>query len=214
MPDPKDFKIRFPSVEVFAIRSGGAFGARELPLTPLEKKKAKDVFGASVDLDVVRIVITPFVNAPTTLGNYIRTAVGSMPDSTLIHELTHIWQFQNKGTAYISDSSLHQIMATLSSGDRNAAYNVTIVPGKSFHDYQAEHQAMIVETYFADANARNNLDYQRMIEEVRKSRPLAASVRMKLILEEAAFGADAFTQRLLPPKEIGDAGVPLLRIEF
>jgi len=209
-------RVRFPTVEVFSGRSGGALSTHERPLLSTEKELARSVFGTAIDYDAVRVVTTPFVNAPTTLGNYIRIGSAGMPDWVLIHELAHIWQFQNKGMSYISDSLHHQTEAWVTSGfrSRSGAYRVTIESGKSIHDYTAEQQAVIIETFFADRTKRKDPEYLRLIKEVRKLRPLAQNVRLQLSLEEAAFGADIFTRRMLPPKECGDAGVPLLRIEF
>ena len=207
-------KIRFPTVEVFGIRSGNFLSTTERKLVPPERQLALSIFGQSIDLDAVRVVMSPIVNAPTTLGNYIRIGQSGLPDWVLIHELTHIWQFQNKGSAYISDSAWHQTKAWITSGSRNAAYSPSIIPGKSIHEYTAEHQAVIVEGYFLTRSGGQTpgADVQRMIDEVRSCRPLAANVRMSLSLDEAAFGADAYTRTLIP-KGCCD-GVPLLRIEF
>jgi hypothetical protein len=212
----KSPRIRFPTVEVFSTLQGDIGATHERPLLPQEKQLARGIFGQSIDLDAVRIVTTPVVNAPTTLGNCIRVGGSGMPDWVLIHELAHVWQFQNKGTSYISDSAWHQTAAWVSSGlkSRAAAYQVTIQPGKSIHDYTAEQQATIIEQYFVVRGIRSNPEYQRMIKEVRASRPLPQNVRLQLALEEAAFGASAATRRLMPPQECGNAGVPLLRIEF
>lgn len=209
-------RIRFPTVEVFSALHGNVGATHERPLLPQEKQLARGVFAQAVDLDAVRIVTTPVANAPTTLGNYIRVGSSGMPDGVLIHELAHVWQFQNKGTSYISDSAWHQTAAWVSSGlkSRAAAYQVTIQPGKSIHDYTAEQQATIIEQYFVVRAKRNDPEYQRMIKEVQASRPLPQNVRLHLAIEEAAFGADAMTRRLMPPQECGNAGVPLLRIEF
>src|SRR5262245_21940539 len=144
-------RLRLPTLEVFSALNGGAFASAGQGLTRVERDEATGVFGESIDLDAVRIVFTHIIAAPTTLGNNIRVP----PDyvltlQTLIHELTHIWQYQTKGTAYISDSLLHQAVAAIGSGDRNAAYTYRVEPGKSIHAYTAEQQAMIVEDYYSN----------------------------------------------------------------
>jgi len=206
--------VRFPTLEIFSALSGGALATRGTPLTSRETAIASSIFGSSIDLSAVRIVQTHVANAPTTLGNYIRVPPGySMPDRILIHELAHIWQFQTRGTRYISDSVWHQTTAWLTRGGRGAAYNYTIVPGQSIDSYPAEHQASIVEDYFAYPHLRTDPEYQRLIAEVRAARPISLALR----LEEAAgiLGRPEIpspTGEL--PRAEGGGGVPLIRVEF
>lgn len=217
-PSGSRVRVRFPTLEIFASESGGMLSVNATPLTPAEQRLAQDVFERSLDLSPIRIVQARVAAAPTTLGNNIRTN-GPMSNGTLIHELTHIWQYQNLGTSYISDSAFHQVAGMISAGSRNAAYTVRIVPGQRFTDYQAEHQAMIVEQWFTYPQLRTDLEYSRLIGQVRAARPLPQQVRRTLTLEEAAYGPGMSTQRLLPPggREFelrGEPTVPLLRIEF
>lgn len=211
-------RLRLPTLEIFASESGGAFSLSARLLTGREKRLACEVFERSIDLESVRVVRSPIAAAPTTLGNNIRTR-GFMSDAILIHELTHIWQYQNMGTRYISDSLWHQTAAMVSSGSRNSAYNVRIIPNKHFREYTAEHQAVIVERWFRYTALRGNSDYQRLIGEVRSAQPLPQHVRRRLILEEAAYGAGMGQRRLLGPStrefELRSVpGIPLIRIEF
>lgn len=207
-------RVRFPTLEIFAATAGGALATRGTPLTSRETTTASSVFGNSINLSAVRIVETRIANAPTTLGNYIRVPPGySMPDRILIHELAHVWQFQTRGTRYISDSVWHQTTAWLTRGGRGAAYDYTIVTGQSIDRYPAEHQACIIEDYFAYPHLRTDPEYQRLIAEVRAARPIALSVR----LEEAAgiLGRPEIPSPTgeLPGAE-GGGIVPQIRIEF
>jgi hypothetical protein len=211
-PARQKIHIRLPTIEIFAFRGAAAFTIFNSPLTPAEKDLAREIFGESIDLEAVRILVSPIVNAPTTLGNCIRAGTSAIPKSTLIHELTHIWQFQTKGISYISDSLLHQTAAWLSTGSRNAAYNPEIVSGKSIHNYTAEEQAVIVENYFANVVNRGSEEYQRMIDEVRSSRPLPEYVGRRIILEESAFGPSMSSSHLFEVRAAPE--VPLIRIEF
>ena len=210
-------RLRLPTLETFSALSGGSFASQGRGLTGDEQNDAVSVFGSSINLDAVRIVETPIVNAPTTLGNYIRVSPGErIPRHVLIHELAHIWQFQTKGTAYISDSLWHQAVATIATGSRSAAYQVNIVPGQSIHDYTAEQQAVIIENYFVDSAKRSDPEYQKMIGEVRRARPIPQS----LILEEAALGPAMGSERLRsniigePEPFVGGGNIPLIRVEF
>ena len=200
-------RLRLPTLEVWAHQSGAAFSHSGRALTEAERRIARFVFEQSIDLEPVRIVQSPIASAPTTLGNNIRIQ-DPMCNRTLVHELTHIWQYQNMGTGYISNSVCHQVAATFSSGSRNAAYNPAVVAG----------QAVIVERWYAVASYRADANYQTLVDEVRRARPLAENVRRTLFLEEAAFGPGMNQQRLFPPESqsyfLRGPNVPLLRIEF
>lgn len=215
-------EVRFPTLEVAALRSQGAFALGGSPLTSSEISAARSVFGNSINLAAVRIVYTPVISAPTTLGNTIRVPPSyAMPLHVLIHELTHIWQYQTKGSAYISDSAFHQTAATITSLvttgriDRSGAYGYDIVPGQSLHNYTAEQQALIVENYYAYPTLRADPEYQHLIAEVRAASPIVAP---QSFFEEMAAGLPP-RQFALPPSPRGaatheDGFVPQLELRF
>src|SRR5262245_42824241 len=122
--DPEDsnsskVRVRFPTLELFSALHGNALSLGGRPLGKAEREDATFVFRASIDLDKVRVVHAIVANAPTTLGNFIRIQMnGSIDRRTLIHELTHVWQYQTKGTQYIYDSLLHQVRASISTALR------------------------------------------------------------------------------------------------
>lgn len=215
--------LRLPTLEIYSQLSGGAFSTSSRALTSRERDIATLVFQESLDLDVVQILQSPVVSAPTTLGNNIR-AQGAMSDGTLVHELTHIWQYQNLGSGYISDSLWHQAAAAITTGSRDGAYNARVEAGRRFTDYSAEHQATIVERWATSDTYRNDPNYQALIDEVRRARPLQADVRRRLFLEEAAYGPSMAPRlQALPPLGgtsgsgdffLGGAGVPQIRLEF
>ena len=210
-------RLRLPTLELFSALHGGALSLGGRSLGRDERADAEFVFGNSINLDRVRIVQAVVANAPTTLGNYIRIPMdGSISRSVLIHELTHIWQYQTRGTRYISDSVCHQVGAAISTGSRSGAYGVTEVDlrARSIDDLPAETQAMIVQTFFQVSDARANPDYQRFIRQVRQARPLPENI----ILEEAAFGPGGGRRDLFDvpgrPGEPAPGTVPIIRLEF
>lgn len=172
-------QVRFPVLEQTFVQLGGAFARRGRPLTPHELEIVRPIFGSSINFDAVRVVKGYFANAPTTLGNHVRISLDSkFDDSTLVHELTHVWQYQTHGTGYISNSMCAQIAGAIGSGSRNAAYEIhpsQLHALASFAELSAERQARTVEHYFvstllkssdAKDQARARHDYWYLIDEM------------------------------------------------
>ena len=211
--------VRVPTLELWALRNQEFLSFSGSPLLPDERSTAESVFGSSLDYDAIRIVHSPVIAAPTTFGNTIRVPPAyAIPDHVLIHELTHVWQYQTMGSGYISDSALHQAAAAVGSLfrrgtlDRSGAYRYTIVPGQSFHDYTAEQQAQIVEDYFLDATLQADAEYQRLIGQLRAARPLNVT---QAFWEERAAGLPP-RQWALPPavEPFGGEGGGVPQFEF
>lgn len=123
------------------------------PLSSSERALARPVFEQSIDYDRVRIVETSIL-AYRTVGNVIRVESGFTTTDeemakTLIHELTHVWQYQQSGTGYMSTAIQTQIGAAIGSGSRNAAYDYVASAERSFFQFTPEQQGSIVENYFA-----------------------------------------------------------------
>jgi hypothetical protein len=229
-PGPIGTEVRFPTLEVFAALHGDLFASDARPLTQRELDTARPIFGSSLAYEAVRIVVAPFANAPTTLGNFIRISPEirrqGLPDSTLIHELTHIWQFQTRGMRYMSNSLCAQVTAIITEGDRNYAYDLTgtdVVRAGSIDRLPAEKQAMFVELTFMQGSLifpgspraqrmRQHPICQSMLREVQAARPLL----LGQIIEEAAFGPGS--GRMIPgapgtERDISPT-VPLIRFDF
>jgi hypothetical protein len=71
--DPEDsaaspVRLRFPTLELYSALHGGSLSLGGRPLGRIERKEAEFIFGASIDLNKVRIVRAVVANAPTTLG--------------------------------------------------------------------------------------------------------------------------------------------------
>jgi hypothetical protein len=106
------------------------------PLTDDEILEATDVFGESLDVTRVRITRDDPLSfvAPKTIGDtvHLRSDWGLFAEnglqlsdrgrSILVHELVHVWQFQNGGLAYIAASLWAQHVAFLRTGSRGGAY--------------------------------------------------------------------------------------------
>jgi hypothetical protein len=143
-------------------------------LTAREIEVARSVFGDSIDYDQVRIdqwsFSIPILNGvglrnsePFTTFHTIN-AWGEMDDATLIHELTHVWQYENMGAKYIPEAlsgqqEEHRIPGTYPPdiaqpgqpgydyGGATELQNRMNV-GQGITSFNPEQQAKIVEHYF------------------------------------------------------------------
>lgn len=148
---------------------GGAIGGavvgniattRYRRLTPDERTYAREIFLDSIDYDIVEITRNSMAaeGAARTVGNSINLLdhhfVGDTMDLspggllTLIHELGHVWQYQNGGLDYISSSLVHQAVAA-GRGTRNAAYNWRAADDARipWESWNAEQQAQCISDY-------------------------------------------------------------------
>lgn len=141
------------------------FGARAL--TDDERAAAVSVFGDSVDFSAVRIKeggLLTWTGAGVTIGNTISFPRGHYDGSVrgrawLVHELTHVWQYQHGGPGYI----LRSVWEQLTEDD---AYDVRYAEGKEFADYDIEEQAVIVAEWYATGDER----YRTLVEAMRTAR--------------------------------------------
>jgi hypothetical protein len=204
--------MRVPILESLAIAGQSAFADPGRPLTSSEREMLMQIFGSSINLGVIRLAITDLGvdGRAYTLGNTIRIPRGAAIDTrTLVHEVAHVWQYQTRGTSYISDSVFHQLTSGAS------AYDVQIVPGRSLSDYAAEQQAVIIERYYANdpAGWRDNADVGRIMREVRSAQQLSDGE----IQRETWFGPRQSDRVDMFQGNASDRPaqtVPLFRLEF
>lgn len=129
------------------------------PLTSGEVRLARTMFGDSLDYGTIHIsdgkcsVIQP-PNTAMTLSNdvYMSTAYrddyaqGSAEDRGLfIHELTHVWQYQNKVLNPVAEAVDLNLKHKFNYA---AAYPFFLEEGRDLADYGMEQQASIVQEYY------------------------------------------------------------------
>ena len=136
-------------------------------LTPTEIESAKQVFNTKLDYSKVKVItgkdmtlwgrILTMGGKAVVWGNKIYFPNDSSGNSKYdfsknpswyMHEVTHVYQYQNIGWKYVPKS----IWAQLTKGQ--GAYDYQLVPGKSFKDYGIEQQAEIVRDYYNSATGR------------------------------------------------------------
>lgn len=122
-------------------------------------------FDRSIDYSKIRITRGNILSAGSskTIGNTIHLADiwGSaifQQDGTslteqglilLVHEVTHVWQWQNGGFAYAPDALIAMLSAWLTTGDRDNAYSWREADrkGQPWASWNPEQQAQTVEDY-------------------------------------------------------------------
>ena len=136
-------------------------GARALSRD--ERGHAQEIFGDSVDLDAVSIHRGSLlsIGAACVTGNRINLQPRHFQRETmelsdcgwrvLIHELTHVWQYQNGGLAYVRSSLVAQCFAFARRGRRSAAYDwrAMVNAGVPWVRWNAEQQAEAMGDYAA-----------------------------------------------------------------
>jgi Domain of unknown function (DUF4157) len=145
---------------------GEVASTKSRSLTQPDIDYAKDIYLDSIDYSQITITRDSVLalGAPRTIGNTIHLKsvwdgkdvfVGDTLELTdfgrelLIHEMAHVWQYQNGGLAYIPESLIAQLKAAVSGGDRGGAYDwrAAHAAGIPWEDWNPEQQAGAVERY-------------------------------------------------------------------
>jgi hypothetical protein len=222
--------ITSPVLEWSAIQLAAITSPFGRPLLDWEFDIINDIHQGGVDASRIRIVETRILNAPTTLGNQIRVPPGWSFDGdnkpVLVHEVTHVWQYQTRGTEYITDSVYHNASGQIATGNRNVAYmNYRLQQGSTMSDFTAEEQATIVGDYYEMTRIHKNDTrplawiqlrspdlpiYERLIAEVRSAIPRTESVVYQQSLMQPPPGPDLSgpgSPQFMP-------AMPLIQIRF
>lgn len=172
---------------------------RRRPLSPAERHYAREIFAAAIDYEAITVargsVFSLF--SATTIGNRVNLRKEHFEHDTLelsdrgllvlIHELAHIWQFQQRGPSYITSSLGAQIAAWAKTGSRLNAYDRrdALARDLPWSQWNAEQQAQIFSD-FNEALRRTTIPSatEQDHETVAISRP---------IIHQALFGARTAT---------------------
>jgi hypothetical protein len=117
-----------------------------------EIELAKTVFGDSINYKRVRIdelsLTGPKQKNFCYVSFYIINSWGSMKNSTLLHELTHVWQFEQMGSVYIPKALKAQNSKMGYNYGGVSALKASKEQGKSFLSFNIEQQGDIISDYF------------------------------------------------------------------
>lgn len=125
---------------------------RARPLNAHEIGIARSIFGDSLAYERVRIDerahLGPRKGNFCYVSCYTINCWGKMPDSILIHELTHVWQYQQVGIVYIPRALAAQFSPEGYNYGGVHALRRAIQTGKKLLDFNYEQQADIIEDYY------------------------------------------------------------------
>jgi hypothetical protein len=138
-----------------------AVEGRQRGLTADERAYARDVFGDAIDYDQIIVARGGLATtgASRTLGNLIALQdgyfVGDTLDltaagrETLVHEMTHAYQYQTGGWGYAPEALWAQLKSFVTTGDRGGAYDwkPQDAAGVPWEQWNPEQQAQCVEDY-------------------------------------------------------------------
>ena len=126
-----------------AMFSARGLNQRELAL-------GKSIFGNSINYDLVRINSLDVLTGDRAyvFRNTIVPSEGGMSDATLIHELTHVWQFQTHGADYISEALIARKWGDGYDYGDLEGLKKAYQDGKRLGDFNPEQQGEIIEEYF------------------------------------------------------------------
>jgi hypothetical protein len=117
-------------------------------LTEEEIEKGRSVFGDSLNYKIIRLdtkaKIATIDKGIIYVGFNTINSWGEFRDDILIHELMHVWQYQNYGAGYIANA----LKAQISPAGYNYAYTEGWHLKSSIHDFNAEQQADLIQDYF------------------------------------------------------------------
>lgn len=168
--------LRLPSMGVYSLIQAAAEAERGRPLFSQEIEKLQEFYGTSVDYWAVRVTHIDAIagmDVAQAWGNTIRLPPGvRFTDKTLIHEVCHIWQFQNGGASYLSNSTLAQAHALWHHRNRNVAYRYTWTDGADFDDYNAEQQCDILADLWAGSLKASKSEQERLRAFVKRQIPV------------------------------------------
>ena len=128
------------------------------PLSNREIEWAKVVYGDNINYHRVRIdewaLAGPKQQRFCYVSFYLINSWGKMQDSTFIHEMMHIWQYEKMGARYM----LQALRAQYSEEGYNYGgierLRLYLAEGKNLLDFNPEQQADIVTDYFLLINGR------------------------------------------------------------
>ncbi|MCL2626609.1 MAG: hypothetical protein FWD46_07335 [Cystobacterineae bacterium] len=128
-------------------------------LKPEEIEKLRSIYGDSIDYSQVVIkegnlgVIGMAAKVPFVVGNTIYVPADyELDEGTLVHEMMHVWQYQNGGIDYMAKAVYAQTWGASDPFGRHTGYyyEKDVAEGKPFEKLSPEQQAALIERAVVD----------------------------------------------------------------
>ncbi len=122
-------------------------------LNSREVAVGQSVFGKSIDLNLVRVderaVLGPAFTKRAFTSFHTINAWGELEDSILVHELTHVWQYEKAGAIYMAQALHAQIRRGLGAYDYGGpdGLRAARAKGMGLTSFNREEQAQIVQDF-------------------------------------------------------------------
>lgn len=128
------------------------FKFRTRKLNEQELRIAKSIFENTLPYERIRIDESAHIGPRQGRFCYVSfftlNSWGKISSTLLIHELTHVWQYQNSGICYIPRALAAQRTASGYNYGGETALELAISSGKGLAFFNLEQQADLVEDYF------------------------------------------------------------------
>lgn len=123
------------------------------PLNAFELIMAKEIFGDTINYERVRIDETAEIACKSSTLKYVSfytiNSWGRMSDDIFIHEMVHIWQYENVGAVYIPKAlRVHLTEGMGYNYGGLSALEKSMKKGGKLLDFNYEQQGDIVADYF------------------------------------------------------------------
>jgi hypothetical protein len=122
------------------------------PLSASEMQRAQRVFKDAVDYRLVRIDSRARVGIQAKIIAYVTFNFinfrGALSPEIFIHEMMHVWQFQQFGSVYLFRAMKAQLSHTVYDFGGIENLYQKMLAGKGLLDFNFEQQAEIIETYY------------------------------------------------------------------
>ncbi len=155
------------------------FKYKTRPLLEEEIRRAKSIFGNTIDLNRVRIDERAWLGPRQYQFCYVSfhtiNSWGIMRDDILIHELVHVWQYERFGALYIAKALLAQQEEGYDYGGWTRLHQVRNAGGK-LSDFNFEQQADIIMDYYrlqtgrtvrwGNATSSDILEYEYFVDQL------------------------------------------------
>ena len=132
-------------------------------LTAPEPSRMDEIFQGSIDYAPVwlsrdlplawfaPVALGSTVHLKSSWGHFVGDSLALTPAGmvVLLHELVHVWQYQNGGLGYIPRSLWAQAVAVVRTGNRGGAYlwQEALAAGRPWARWNPEQQAQAIAAY-------------------------------------------------------------------